>query len=76
MRNGNDLSFYRQMMRNEVTVDRNKTAPRCRNCAYYHPEFRYRRCLYSVCPYGKGDADVFRKKPLGSDKFSRREVVR
>ena len=76
MRNGNDLSFYRQMMRNEVTVDRNKTAPRCRNCAYYHPEFRYRRCLYAVCPYGKADADVFRKRPLGSDKFSRREVVR
>ena len=76
MRNGNDLSFYRQMMRNEVSVDRNKTAPRCRNCAYYHPEFRYRSCLYAVCPYGKTDADVFRKRPLGSDKFSRREVVR
>ncbi len=25
-----------------VEVDRNKTAPQCRNCAYYHPEFKYR----------------------------------
>lgn len=75
MRNGNDLSFYRQLMKNDVTVDRNKTAPRCRNCAYYHPDFRYRKCLFATCPYGKPDRDVFRQKPLSKDSFSCREVV-
>ena len=71
----NDLNFYRKLMRHEVTVDRNKTAPKCRQCCYYHPDFKYRKCLLATCPYGKPDSEVFRQKPLRWDKFSGREVV-
>ena len=53
MREKEDLKFYRKLMKHEVSVDRNKTAPKCKNCCYYHPDFKYRRCLYSICPYGK-----------------------
>ena len=75
MRETENLNFYRNLMKHEVTVDRNKTAPRCRNCCYFHPDFKYRRCLYSICPYGKPENEVFRQKPLPRDKFSGREVV-
>ena len=75
MRENGGLNFYRNLMKQEVTVDRNKTAPKCRNCCYYHPDFKYRRCLYSICPYGKPENEVFRQKPLPRDKFSGREVV-
>ena len=80
MRNGfyemKDLKFFRRLMKNEVSYDRNTTAPRCRNCCYYHPDFKYRRCLYAKCPYGKPDNEVFRQKPLRSDCVTGREVVR
>lgn len=46
----------------------------CARCIYYRPDFKYRRCQYSRCPYGMCD-DVFRKKPLKRDKFSGNEVV-
>ena len=52
-----------------VEVDRNKTAPQCRNCAYYHPEFKYRICLFSSCPFGKSQKRVFRDRPLPTDPF-------
>ena len=71
-----DLKFFRKLMKNEISYDRNKTAPRCRNCCYYHPDFKYRRCLYAKCPYGKPDNEVFRQKPLRSDCVTGREVVR
>ncbi len=37
----NDLNFYRKLMRHEVTVDRNKTAPKCRQCCYYRNKYPY-----------------------------------
>ena len=70
----NEASYWK-LMKQEVTVDRNKTVPRCGKCCYYHPEFKYRRCLYATCPYGKQDSEVFRHKPLKKDKFPHREVV-
>ena len=27
-----DLKFFRKLMKNEISYDRNKTAPKCRNC--------------------------------------------
>ena len=59
MRENGGLNFYRNLMKHEVTVDRNKTAPRCRNCCYFHPDFKYRRCLYSICPYGKPEKGTY-----------------
>lgn len=41
----------------------------CAHCLYYRPDFKYRRCQFTRCPYGK-DKDVFCKKPLKRDKFS------
>lgn len=41
----------------------------CKRCVYYRPDFKYRRCQFSRCPYGK-QTDVFRQKPLKRDKFS------
>ena len=41
----------------------------CAHCLYYRPDFKYRRCQFTRCPYGK-DKDVFRKKTLKRDKFS------
>lgn len=41
----------------------------CAHCLYYRPDFKYRRCQFTRCPYGK-DKEVFRKKPLKRDKFS------
>lgn len=76
MRENESLNACRKLMKVEVTVDRNKTAPKCRRCCYYHPDFRYRKCLFATCPYGKPDKDVFRQKPLSKDIFSCREVVR
>ena len=46
----------------------------CARCVYYRPDFKYRRCQYSRCPFGMCN-DVFRKKPLKRDKFSGNEVV-
>ena len=54
-------------------VDRNKEPPKCRLCPYYQPEFRYRKCLYATCPYGKDRNAAFRRKPLRSEKIM--EVV-
>ena len=57
-----------------VKVDRNKEPPRCRLCKYYQPDFRYRRCLFSACPYGKDRNNAFRKKPLRKEKIIGKEV--
>ena len=75
MRETESVDVYRKQINHKVTVDRNKTAPKCKNCYCYHPEFKYRKCLYATCPFGKPDSSVFRKKPLHKDKFSGREVV-
>ena len=41
----------------------------CKRCIYFRPDFRYRRCQFSRCPYGN-QQDMFRKKPLKRDRFS------
>lgn len=75
MREIDNRNSFRKTIKQEIAVDRNKTAPRCRKCCYYHPDFKYRRCLFATCPYGKPDNEVFRQKPLKRDIFPRREVV-
>lgn len=41
----------------------------CKRCPNYRPEFKYRSCLYTRCPYKK-DKKVFREKHHSRDKFS------
>ena len=69
------LNRCKRLLKTPVKVDRNKEPPKCRLCQYYQPDFKYRRCLFATCPYGKTDNEVFRQKPLPKDKFSGREVV-
>ena len=75
MRETERVDVYRKLNDHKVTADRNKAAAKCKNCCCYHPEFKYRKCLYATCPYGKPDSLVFRKKPLRRDKYIGREVV-
>lgn len=70
MREKGEQDRFRRLTEVKVVVDHNKAVPRCGRCPYHHPDFKYRRCLYATCPYGKTDADVFRKKPLRTDKYS------
>jgi hypothetical protein len=41
----------------------------CARCSFCRPEFKYRNCQFSSCPFG-AEKDVFRKKPLKRDRFS------
>ena len=70
MREKGEQRHFRRLLEGQVVIDRNKAVPRCKRCPYHHPEFKYRRCLYATCPYGKSDSEVFRKHPLNADKYS------
>jgi len=63
------LNSYRKLLESQPKVDRNKEPPKCRLCPYYQPEFRYRKCLYAVCPYGKDRKAPFRKRPMKAEKI-------
>ncbi|MCD7820543.1 MAG: hypothetical protein LUH07_16080 [Lachnospiraceae bacterium] len=41
----------------------------CKQCAYYQPGFKYRKCLFAECYYRK-DINVFRRKPHVKDRYS------
>ena len=66
------LNTIKKQMETPPEADRNKTAPLCRNCAYYHPEFKYRKCLFSSCSFGKSEKCIFRNRPLPIDSPMRR----
>ena len=63
------LNRCKKLMATQPQVDRNKEPLKCRLCPYYQPEFRYRKCLYSSCPYGKDRNTAFRRRPLKSEKI-------
>ena len=65
------LSFkkLKKLMEMPPQVDRNRTPPPCRLCPCFQPKFRFRRCLYAVCPYGKKPSSVYRRKPLRCEKI-------
>ena len=62
------LGRYAKLMKEAAAAKRSGTVPKCRLCRFYRPDFRYRRCLCSVCPYGRSGEEVFRKKPLRKGK--------
>ena len=68
------LNRCKKLLESPVKVDRNQEPPRCRLCRYYQPDFRYRMCLFSACPYGKDRNNAFRKKPLRKEKIIGKEV--
>ena len=69
---GNDAKLNRckKLLETPLKVDRNREPPKCRLCPYYQPEFRYRKCLYASCPYGKARNTAFRKHPLKREKIA------
>ena len=69
LKDNSKLNRYRKLLEASPKVDRNKEPPKCRICPYYQPEFRYRKCLYAACPYGKAHNIAFRKRPLRSEKI-------
>ncbi len=60
---------YRKILLKPKNVDMSKILPKCRNCMFYQPDFRYRKCLYAVCPFGKTSKAVFRNKPLKEERI-------
>ena len=69
--NNMQLKHYKKLMETPPQVDRNKVPPECRNCEYFQPQFRYRQCLYAICPYGKGEKATFRNRPLKKELITR-----
>ena len=69
LKDNSKLNRCRKLLEASPKVDRNKEPPKCRICPYYQPEFRYRKCLYAACPYGKDRNTAFRKRPLRSEKI-------
>ena len=64
--NNAKLNRCKKLLETPVKVDRNKEPPQ--------PDFRYRRCLFSACPYGKDRNTAFRRKPLRKEKIIGKEV--
>ena len=62
---------YEKLTREAKKVGRkSKDRPvSCVRCSFCRPEFKYRNCLFSSCPFG-AEKYVFRKKPLKRDRFS------
>lgn len=56
---GENLREYDKMMRQRPGAQRDIEPANCKQCAYYHPEWEHRCCLYTACKYGK-NIDVFK----------------
>ena len=46
----------------------------CARCSFWRPEFKYRNCQFSSCPFG-AEKDVFRKKAAQAGRVLLKEVV-
>lgn len=46
-------SFYEQLMQQPPNL-RCSDALACQNCKYYRPEWKYRFCKFTECPYVAG----------------------
>ena len=63
------LNRCKKLLETPPKVDRNREPPKCRCCPYYQTDFRYRKCLYATCPYGKERKTPFRNKPLRVERI-------
>ena len=68
------MNRIRNLQKTPLKIDKNRQPPKCSQCLYYQPEFRYRKCLYAICPYGKNDKAVFRNKILPTEKIACKAV--
>lgn len=59
-----NLRHLEKMMQRVPGYARDKRVPKCcRQCEFYQPKFRFRKCLYTRCRYGL-DRQIFRIHPL------------
>lgn len=63
------LRHYDRMMRNKKR-NCSGVPGSCRRCPYYQKDWKYRRCTFTTCLYGK-DVKIFRNKPLKHDRFAK-----
>ncbi|MCD8362185.1 MAG: hypothetical protein LUC98_04355 [Lachnospiraceae bacterium] len=69
--NGEFRHFDRMMRKAEKDGGKNGSRPvSCQQCIFFQPNFKYRKCFFAECYYKK-DVDVFRRKPLSKDRFSK-----
>lgn len=47
------LIEYDRLMRQMPEEGRKAIPQNCEECPYYHPDWKYRMCLYTKCRYGK-----------------------
>lgn len=55
--------------------DTGKIPVTCRKCPFYQPDFMYRSCLYSRCPYDKTRTTLC-SVPLKKDKIIKEAAKR
>ena len=68
------LNRCRKLLDTPNKADRTKEPPKCRCCPYHQPDFRYRICLFSECPYGKARNTAYGYAlPAGTQSLAHRE---
>ena len=64
-----ELAALQKMMTAIPGFDRRDPPPKsCQQCEYYHPEWQYRYCYHTHCPYGVKDLTL-RPQPLKDSPF-------
>ena len=67
MREDNRITCEKLVRKRTNTTFELRDAPCCRMCPFFQTEFRYRKCLFVKCPYGK-ETIVFRRSPLDEER--------
>ena len=74
-----DLQRFRHyeklIKESQKATDPGKKPSSCEKCMYHQPDFKYRKCLYTWCPY-KRETEIFWKRPLKKDKIPGSEAVK
>ena len=65
------INHCKKLVKAPVKRDRNRTPSKCRLCIYYQQQFRYRICLFSICPYGKSRNTALGRKIAGHAEQTR-----
>ena len=69
------LKRYEKLIQSAQKVKAHEKPASCSKCRYYQSDFKYRKCLFTRCPY-KAEMDVFRRRPLRRDITLKAEVVK
>ncbi len=66
------LKYYEKLVKAGAKAPAGKEPSSCAKCPYFQPDFRFRKCLYTRCPFGR-KVKIFRERPLGREKVARME---